>query len=59
MDDREKIEEAHGLWEIAVARVSTLAQAGATVGEMWDLACRDERATFAHWQAVSNRVTKG
>jgi hypothetical protein len=52
---RERIEEAHGLWELAVVRLATLASVGAKPAIVNE-AAQDERDAFAHWTAVSRRA---
>lgn len=54
---QEKIEEAHGLWELAVVRLATMAEVGVT-HPLLRAAVDEERAAFAHWQAVSNAATR-
>ena len=63
MTEQEKNEEAHGLWELAVVRLATIAEVQMEVGvaklapeALFD-AVRVERAAFRHWQRVSNRMT--
>lgn len=56
MTDRERIEEAHGLWEIAVVRLAALAEAGADKGLM-KAAVLEERIAFGVWRHVSNCIT--
>lgn len=58
-----RIQEAHGLWELSVARVAALAECQtdtlterATASHVTRLlvaASKDERAAFRNWQAVS------
>lgn len=62
MDDRDKIEEAHGLWELAIVRLATIVEAGlkckvALPDEMVAAAVADERAAFKRWQEVSCYAT--
>lgn len=58
----EVIEEAHGLWELAVVRVSALAEVAANdagdarLTEMLLRACRDERAAFSTWRRTAELV---
>ena len=52
MTDRERIEEAHGLWELAVARVAALVEAGARRKMLLE-AVAIERTAFARWTRVS------
>ncbi len=56
MTDQEKLEEAHGLWELAVARLAAFVEAGVE-GQKLLQATAEERRTFAHWQRISDRVT--
>ena len=63
MSDQERIEEAHGLWELAVTRVAALAEAMASIGQpvpdaLLHDAVSKEREAFAHWQRISNAVTE-
>lgn len=71
MTDAEKLEEAHGLWELAVARVAALTGAavyepeGSMVHDVGSgislgvlrAAVEEERAAFRHWTVVSEAVT--
>lgn len=57
MTDQARIEEAHGLWELAVARVAALAEAGAA-RPLMARAVAEERAYFNAWAAISDEVTK-
>lgn len=58
MDDKvtievgQRIQEAHGLWELQVARLAAFAEIGAP-RKLMVSASRDERAAFANWQSVS------
>lgn len=58
MNGRERIEEAHGLWELAIVRLAVLAEARAS-SKLIAEAVKKERKAFEHWQAVSDEVTKG
>lgn len=65
MDGAAAVEEAHGLWELAVQRVAALAEAfestselSAAQGALFSDAIRLERQTFDHWRRVSNLVTQ-
>lgn len=55
-DDREQIEELHGLWELAVVRLATLAEVDADA-EKIDEASRVERETFTAWKEFSHLIT--
>lgn len=52
MNAKERIEEAHGLWELAVVRLAALAEAGAPKPSLLK-AVKEEREAFAAWAAVS------
>lgn len=52
MNAKERIEEAHGLWELAVVRVALLAEIGINDTHM-AIAIREERNAFRHWENVS------
>lgn len=63
MTDKERIEEAHGLWELAVARLSAFAEIGARLGltdsvftDMLAAASLKERAAFAIWERISREA---
>lgn len=69
MTDTEKLEEAHGLWELAVARLAAIAGAavyesegplsigsGISIGVLRE-AVEEERAAFRHWTVVSEACT--
>ena len=65
MDDREKIEEAHGLWELAVVRLAALAEliaidtslGTASFHVIFSKAAEDERIARKNWIAVSEEAT--
>lgn len=52
MTPQEKIEEIHGIWEIAIVRLAALVEGGADEGVIRS-AVQSERAAFAQWQAVT------
>lgn len=56
MNDRDKIEEAHGLWELAIVRLAAFVECGAAK-EVIREAIKDERASFYKWSDASNRAT--
>lgn len=59
MTPQERIEEVHGLWELAVARVCALAHALVErdpVAQSLVDAVNDERAAFRAWTDVSAEV---
>jgi ABC-type microcin C transport system permease subunit YejB len=64
MSPQERIEEAHGLWELAVQRVSAIAEAtalielqpGGPVSQLLAQAVAAERDALEHWRAVSVAV---
>jgi hypothetical protein len=71
LTDVERLEEAHGLWELAVARVAALTEAaiyepeggGGAVGqglpvEVLREAVVEERAAFHHWSSLAEALTK-
>jgi hypothetical protein len=53
MDSQAKIEESHGLWELAIVRLAAFVEAKAPQS-MIDRALAEERAAFKVWQAVSD-----
>jgi hypothetical protein len=59
LDPDERIEEAHGLWELAAARVCALSEAivatdgKAAVHELLIAAVELERSAFEHWREIS------
>lgn len=55
MDAREKIEEAHGLWELAIVRLAAFAEAR-VYAEMAE-AVAEERKAFKNWKRVSELAT--
>lgn len=58
MTPEQQIEEAHGLWELAIVRLATFVEAGA-IGSKVDELVRKEREAFSHWEDVSRRALKG
>ncbi len=57
MNDREKVEEAHGLWKVALVRLAAFVEAGAPEKKIAE-ALAEERCAFVRWQTVSNLATK-
>lgn len=55
LSDKEKIEEAHGLWELSAARLAAFVEVGA-LAERVQEASRDERNAFDHWQHISSQA---
>lgn len=61
MTDEERIEEAHGLWEIAVVRLAAIS-AVAFTGDgrvdktLWENARDEECRAFGVWQRVSDEA---
>lgn len=55
MSPTERIEEAHGLWEIDVTRLAALVEAGASRDKL-NAAHKEERASYAWWKAVSREA---
>lgn len=55
MGPAERIEEAHGLWELDAARLAALVEAGASRDRL-NAAHKEERASFAWWKAVSREA---
>lgn len=59
---RERIEEAHGLWELAAARALALAEAVVatdgkpSVHELMAEALVAEREAYTHWKVVSDEA---
>jgi len=58
MSPQERIEEAHGLWELAICRLAALAEAGRTREGLKD-AIEKERQAFEHWRRISVEATEG
>ncbi len=68
MTDEQKNEEAHGLWELAVARLAAVAETvskvesrnheGLDFAGVLGEAVAAEREAFKSWQEVSRRVTR-
>lgn len=56
VNDRERIEEAHGLWELAICRLAALVEGGAK-RELIRRAVDGERRAFYHWREVSGLAT--
>lgn len=59
MTPHERIEEAHGLWELAVQRVAALAEIAVELGRVpvtMHEAVVEERAAFRRWQDVSRKA---
>jgi len=52
MDSRDKIEEAHGLWEMAIVRLAAMAELNAPA-VLITRAVEEERAAFRNWREVS------
>ena len=48
----QRIQEAHGLWEMQIARLCGLVEGKADRRRL-DAASKDEREAFANWQRVS------
>jgi hypothetical protein len=55
MNPDRRINESHGLWELAVTRLAAFTEAGAT-RELLKKASADERDAFKNWQRVSREV---
>lgn len=55
LDHSRRIDESHGLWELAVTRVAALVEAGAA-RELLKKASSDERDAFKNWQRVSREA---
>lgn len=51
----ERIEEAHGLWELAVVRLAAMVEADAPRG-LLSGASADEREAFRRWREVSREA---
>lgn len=56
MTNQDRIEESHGLWEIAIVRLAAFVEVGAGAVKIQE-ALAEERSTFKHWRAVSESVT--
>jgi len=52
MDPGRRVEEAHGLWELAIARLAAFVECGAKPTQLAK-ASADERGAFENWQRVS------
>lgn len=48
----QRIQEAHGLWEMQIARLCGLVE-GKADRKLLDSASKDEREAFRNWQRVS------
>lgn len=55
MNARERIEEAHGLWELAIVRLAAFAETSARL-EVLQAAISAERDAFNHWKLVSSQA---
>lgn len=55
MNPQTRIEESHGLWEMAVVRLAALVEAGAK-RPVVQKALAEERIAFWHWREVSVRA---
>jgi hypothetical protein len=56
MNAKERIEEAHGLWELEAVRLMAFVEAGASKEYLRAGAIAARRA-FDHWQQISNAAT--
>ncbi len=59
MSPEQRIEEAHGLWELCVARVAAMAELLSYIemqSPLLSQAVKDERVAFSHWQNVSKEA---
>ncbi len=54
MTQEQRIEEAHGLWELSIVRVAAFAEVG--MYKAMEAAIIEERKAFAHWQEVSRKI---
>jgi DNA-binding FadR family transcriptional regulator len=52
MKKTQRIQEAHGLWELAIARLAAMVEADADRARI-RIASTDEREAFRNWQRVS------
>lgn len=55
LEARTRIEEAHGLWELRIARVAALVEGGAAA-ELLQRASAEERDAFDNWQRISREL---
>lgn len=55
MTPREKLEEAHGLWELEIARLAALAEAGAKPAAL-AAASKRERDAFEFWSKTAREA---
>lgn len=55
MTAEQQNEEAHGLWELAVARLAALVEAGAKQ-QFVTSAVTNERSAFFFWQETLRRI---
>lgn len=53
MSPQDRIEEAHGLWELAIVRVSCMVEVGADKSWITE-ALKEERRAYLQWKAVSS-----
>lgn len=60
LEPKDRVEEAHGLWELAVTRVALLVEnccsGHPTSLAMMKQCSSEERDAFKNWQAVSREV---
>ena len=52
MNPQSRIEEAHGLWELAAIRALAMAETKASY-LLIEIAIKEERAAYHHWREVS------
>lgn len=52
MNPEQRIQESHGLWELAIARLAAFVESGAEKALLRQ-ASKDEREAFTNWQRVS------
>lgn len=54
MEPQDRIEESHGMWELAIVRLATMIEVGASTDKVEE-AVRIERHAFAHWSNTSQK----
>lgn len=53
LSDRDRIEESHGMWELAIVRLAALVEAGANK-KIISEAVEIERSTFKTWKKATD-----
>jgi hypothetical protein len=58
LSERERIEEAHGIWELAVVRLAALVGSQSRNGRLIADAHEAEREAYRQWVKASNAATE-